>query len=148
MKQCDWMCRYAHNSNKIQSIRNKLSNNASSPVLWDFFLRCLLWRKFVIGWRWGSKVSNSDYGLDNRRIMKIFPLERSSSVFTLALWPTQALIQWVPGPLWAYRGWVMKLTTHLHLVLRLRMSGAIRLASHKYLRVHNEKFNLVAFDIF
>jgi hypothetical protein len=49
----------------------------------------------------GSKVSNSDYGLDNRRIVKIVSLERSSSVFRLALWPIQALIQWVPGPLWA-----------------------------------------------
>jgi len=34
-----------------------------------FFLRCLLWRKFVIGWSWGSKVSNSDYGLDDWRIV-------------------------------------------------------------------------------
>jgi len=48
----------------------------------------------------------------------------------LALGPTQTPIQWQPmvlSPPRGYSNWSMKVTTRLHLVLRLRMSGAILL---------------------
>jgi len=47
------------------------------------------------------------------------------SVSRLALGPTQLPIQWYWGLLWGVSGWGMKLTTHLQLVPRLRMHGAM-----------------------
>jgi hypothetical protein len=44
-----------------------------------------------------------------------------SETFKLSLGPTQHLIQWVPRVLSVG----VKIATHLHLLLRLRMSGAI-----------------------
>jgi hypothetical protein len=44
-----------------------------------------------------------------------------SETFTLALGPTQHPIQWVPRVLPVG----VQITTHLHLLLRLRMSGAL-----------------------
>lgn len=45
----------------------------------------------------------------------------------LPLGPTQTSIQWAPGGLFPLKcsGCVVRVTTYLHLVLRLRMSGAI-----------------------
>jgi hypothetical protein len=73
----------------------------------------------------GSIVS--DYGLDERAIEvrsqqgQIFLL---APAFRLALGPTQPPIQWVPVVLspGVKRGRGVTLTTHPHLVLRLRMS--------------------------
>jgi hypothetical protein len=47
---------------------------------------------------------------------------------TLALRPIQPPIQWVHRGVFSHkqRGWAMRLTTHLHLVPRLRMSGNVR----------------------
>jgi len=46
-------------------------------------------------------------------------------MFKAALWPTQSPIQWVLWLLpWGKSSWAMRLTTQLHLVLRLR-SGII-----------------------
>lgn len=50
----------------------------------------------------------------------------------LPLAPTQSPIQWVPWGLpWSYSGHCVELTTHLHLVPGLRMSGVIPLL-HPY----------------
>jgi hypothetical protein len=77
----------------------------------------------------GSSVSIvSNYGLDDRAIevrslaeAKDFPLD---SVSRQALRSTQPPVQWVPGVLspGVKRGQGVTLTTHSHLVSRLRMS--------------------------
>jgi hypothetical protein len=72
----------------------------------------------------GSSVSfMSDYGLDDRGSIPetIFPLASASRP---ALGPTQRPVQWIPEVLSAgiKRGRGVTLTTHTHLVPRLRMS--------------------------
>jgi len=59
--------------------------------------------------------------LTNHSLISTFPLGAAISFFSkwssLALWPTHPPIQWKMG--------VVKLTAHLHLLPRWRMSGAI-----------------------
>jgi len=48
-----------------------------------------------------------------------------STMSRMALDPTQPTIQWILGYFpQGYSRWAVQLTTHLHPVLRLRMSGA------------------------
>jgi hypothetical protein len=82
---------------------------------------------FMLRGSWGSSVSIvSDYKLDDsefnpRQRQRIFPL---AFVSRPALVPTQPHVQWVPGVLspGVKRGRGVVLTSHPHLVPRLRMS--------------------------
>jgi hypothetical protein len=62
-------------------------------------------------------------GFDSRQGQRIFLLVTASRP---ALGRAQPPIQWLPGalPQW-WSGWGVKLTTHLHVVPRLRMCGYI-----------------------
>ena len=54
-----------------------------------------------------------------------------SEMFRAALWHTQPFVPWVPGLLSPrLSSSSVMLTTHLHLVLKLRMSGAIPPFTH------------------
>jgi len=72
-------------------------------------------------------------GMDNQG----FEFWRQKETFHLfqksrpTLGPTQSPTQWVPGSFpQGWRGQVVTLTTHLHLILGLKMSGAILLLPH------------------
>jgi hypothetical protein len=109
------------------------SSNFVVPSSLAFLLRCCPFHTFrtlrkCARSRGSSGSIVSDYGLDGRAIgvrspagPRIFPL---SSVSSPALGPTQPPVQWVPGVLspGVKRGRGVTLTTHLHLVPRLRMS--------------------------
>jgi hypothetical protein len=86
-------------------------------TLHDFMVDTVLYRSR------GSSVSIvSDYGLDDwGSRQRIFPL---LSAFRSALGPTQSPVQWVPWVLspGVKRGRGVMLTTHPHLVPRLRIS--------------------------
>jgi hypothetical protein len=77
--------------------------------------------------RGSSRSIVSDYGLDDRAIEVRSPTGADfllAPAFRPALGPTQPLIQWVPVVLspGVKRGRGVTLTTHPHLVPRLRMS--------------------------
>jgi hypothetical protein len=69
----------------------------------------------------GLRTTGSRSGFDPRQGQRIFPL---ACVSRPALGPTQPPIQWVPGVLspGVKRGRGVALTTHPHLVPRLKMS--------------------------
>ena len=50
-----------------------------------------------------------------------------SNIARPVLGPTQPPLQWVPRSFLAKSGWGVQLTTHMHLLQRLRMTGAITL---------------------
>jgi hypothetical protein len=71
------------------------------------------------------------YGLDDNGWIPVTDSEGIlfATVSRPTLGPTQSPIQWVPGALSLGGGglsdWGMKLTTHLHLMPKLRIGGAI-----------------------
>jgi len=74
----------------------------------------------------------------NEFVINMFAFQGSARLFIsapasrLALGPIQPPIQWVPGFLSpGLSDWSMKLITHFHLVLRVRMSGTIPPHTHK-----------------
>jgi hypothetical protein len=84
-------------------------------------------------------------GFDSRQGLGIFLF---TTVSRKALGPTQPPIQWVPGAL--SRG--VKLTTHLHLVPRSRMRGAIPplplyVFMAWYLVKHRDSFTFISFNM-
>ena len=91
---------------------------------------CLLWwtggkQIFVLNMCCGHNVAGTVPGLGAGRAGGYVPHGDKffifSETFKLALGPTQHLIQWVPRVLSVG----IKITTHLHVLVRLRMSGAI-----------------------
>jgi hypothetical protein len=90
------------------------SNSYLYPRTWwyDFFLEI----KHCLQKRYGVWLRTGRPGFDPRQRQRIYLLATASRP---ALRPTQPSVQWVPG---VKRGWGVMLTTHPHVVPRLRMS--------------------------
>jgi hypothetical protein len=84
------------------------------------------------------------YGLEDQGFVVRFPVKANTSIFQSVLTCSGA-IQWVLGegarffPL-EQSGWGVKLTTHFHVVLNLRMSGTMPLHT-PYAFMHKDNFN-------
>jgi hypothetical protein len=132
-------CEYAlWASNLIENlIRLKMQQNLFT--LYNLQLRATSMSQSIQQW--------SYYGLDCQRIDVQFLVGTEIFLFNtmsrLALGPTQPPIQWVSGLLPQVSGRGMKLTTHLHLLLSLKICGFIHSPIHLHGIVPNQAESLL-----
>jgi hypothetical protein len=123
-KLLDTLSYYKNNQTRCDNGVYRVTHNLSTRKLFSNPYK--IGNKAVIAqslWRWATGWMAGVLGFDSRRGLRIFLFTTASRT---ALGPTQSPIQGVAGLFpWGLSGRGVKLTTHLHLVTRSRMRGAI-----------------------